>query len=140
MNDLKIAHALQHDILGPGKWGAPCGCILNVIGNFPKKPWIYNTYMHHSCHFDCTNAYGPTCLQGWISKLTATRVSREEFADAWLKAKKRYSVINELLVPVSRYTGTGHYEELDALRLEDIGLEPVREWPPKMAEVFKALK
>lgn len=140
MNDLKTARALQHSILGKGRWAAPCGCIFIVWGNFPKKPWIHCETRDHVCHFDCDNAYGPTCLTGWVNKLTAKRVRDDEFDEAWLKANKTYTVTNDLCVRVSKTMGALRYSGLDNLRRDTFGLQYEPEWPPKMFEVFKVAK
>lgn len=144
-----IARSLQRDILGPGRLVVPCGCIICVDGFFPKKPWVHKEQQQHFCVGTCRNAYGEHALGGWINKLTFTNVSKEEFDEAWLSAKKvpgalfgstNHDVVSVTAIPVvrmNRYEGVAQNGRTISTLTHTTHLVVELEWPPKMVEVFK---
>src|SRR5262245_24481513 len=131
-NELKTARALQREIIGYGRYMAPCGCIGEVTAHFPKRSWIYIVLPIILCE-GVTPAPALKC--GWYDKDACRSVTDEEFATAWRQAKKS----ERGLVRVSRFYEVKEDVGSSLILIERhtipvVDKEPA--WPPKMIHAF----
>lgn len=117
----------------------PCGCILYIDGNFPKKPWVHVESFRYVCARSCENAYGERSLGWWVNKETIAKVDKGVFDAAWLRAKKVASIFSRDVVRINKWDGVLR----DGRAFESIAAAPMEKelgWPPKMSELLKTSK
>lgn len=150
MDDIKIALEMQRQFLGVGGRSFTCGCVVHVMGNFPKKPWIFIGSVTRDCSLLAQDGrvsvyhYAP----GWYHKETELPVSDDEFAATWDRTgRRRYSVRGDEGVVVSSshvalragaivQRAEGFIDPIKGFWNDDTE-NPNTPWPPKLVEVMK---
>lgn len=137
MDEIKIALEMQRRLLGPGMHIGPCGCVVHVGGNFPKKPWIFISQYQIPCSTGPSS--GPHIDLGWHDKTTGTRVKPADYQEAWDAAKKNgLSENGDVGLIVGRYALANRDGSL-MHRISEVAKDLVvspRGWPGKLSEVM----